>query len=651
MQNEDGFLVLGKGTVQLKPYIPRAPKQYEIMNEAEIWQGAGGYLIWDTECHPNFFFVGFKCIKTGKVIKLEAPFNPRQLSWILHNYTCIGFNNIKYDVPVTWFAYSNQDTRMIKEVSNKIILENVWISELKSQYGFEIFPTPQVDLIEVCPLRGSLKLYGARLHSKRIQELPFHHMKELTREEKDITIDYCINDLDNTHLLLDNLTEQLKLRADLSTEYNQDLMSKSDAQIAEAVIGSELKRLTGIYPKKPQIETSTIHKFQVPNNMHFQTPVIHRALELIKAADFSLSENGRLISPPEIANLKINIGNCVYRMGIGGLHSSEKNVAIKADENYRLYDRDVASFYPRIVLNLKLFPKHIGEPFILVYNGLVVRRLLAKEAKRIAESENLKVTINGTFGKTGSPYSILYAPEMTIQITVGGQLYLLMLIELMELKGIEVVSANTDGILIKCRNDQRADMLEIIKVWEQETGFETEETEYSAVYSRDVNSYMAIKKPNIKGEIKVKGKNTFYDPWRPETARDAYWRFQKNPNAQICVEAIEMLITHNIPIEQTIRASIDITRFVCVRNVKGGAHKDCEYLGRVVRWYYAKNEFGTINYVINGNKVPDSDGARPAMDLPDTFPNDVDFEWYERKTIEMLEDMAYIERPKQLKFF
>lgn len=60
-----------------------------------------------------------------------------------------------------------------------------------------------------------------------------------------------------------------------------------------------------------------------------------------------------------------------------------------------------------------------------------------------------KIQINGTFGKTGSPYSVLFAPTMLIQTTITGQLSLLMLIEWHEIYGIPVISANTDGVVIK----------------------------------------------------------------------------------------------------------------------------------------------------------------------------------------------------------
>jgi DNA polymerase elongation subunit (family B) len=355
--------------------------------------------------------------------------------------------------------------------------------------------------------------------------------------------------------------------------------------------------------------------------------------------------------PKEITDLKIHIGNCIYRMGIGGLHSSEECMSLKSSDEFELIDRDVASFYPRILLNLGLHPTHIGPEFNTVYNSIVERRLAAKKAKNLAISECLKITINGTFGKTGSPYSFLYAPEMTIQITVGGQLYLLMLIEALELAGFPIASANTDGIIIKCPIGQKDRMEEVIKMWEKQTGFETEETKYDAIYSRDVNAYLAIKRDK-EGKIEFKGKNIYYDPWNGKTAKDKYWRFQKNPNAQICVEAIEQLIAKDIPIEQTIKNSKDITRFVIVKNVKSpGAHQDGYYLGKVIRWYWAKNELKTINYIESGNKVPDSEGGKPVMDLPETFPNDIDYDKYVKRTNELLYEMAYYDKPKQISFF
>lgn len=647
--NSEGLIEISK-TVQLKPYQPRPIKPVEIITDEELFKHTGSIAVVDTEKYNNYFLIAFKFLSINKYLPLEYPFNERQLSWIMHNYTTVGFNSLKYDLPMIWCSFNQPSLDVLQDLSDKIIFENLFPKQAEIDFKFKIFPTNHIDLFEVCPLRGSLKLYGARLHAKRIQELPYPINQQLDDFKKNVVKHYCYNDLDCTELDFINLKEQLELRTNLSAEYKTNVMSKSDAQIAESVIGYELKKLTGSWPKKPQINSSTFfHNFQVPKNLFFQTDYMKGILEKIKNVKFSVDESGRL-EPSEMDGVKIQIGNSVYRIGRGGLHSSEKCRALKASETHVIKDIDVESYYPRIVINLGLYPNHLGTSFLNVYSTIVDRRVDAKHNERIAESENLKVTINGTFGKTGSPYSFLYAPEMTIQITVGGQLYLLMLIELLELAGIPAASANTDGIVVYCPKDKLETLTNIKIYWEQITNFKTEETEYEAIYSRDVNAYLAVKRGK-DGNVSFKGKNDYYDPWRPQNAKDAYWRFQKNPTHQICVEAIEKLISDNIPIEITINECTDITKFICVKNVTGGAHKEGEYLGKTIRWYYAKNVSGTINYIKSSNKVPESEGAKPCMDLPDVFPNDIDYLWYRQKTIEMLEDCGYYQKQEQIRFF
>jgi len=625
--------------VVLKPYVARPLIQYEIATLDELVAGAGGTMVFDTECFSNFFMIAFKNIETRKVTILTAPFEKDWLRWIMHSYTCVGFNSVKYDMPMVWAAYGNQNMERLKEVSNDLIDGYLRPGEVTEKYNIRIQPTRHIDLIEVCPLRGSLKLYGARLHTERIQDVPWAGEQALTDEQRLITENYCINDLNITELLFNNLEEQLELRTGLSKEYAQDLMSKSDAQLAETVIRSELMRLTKRKPPWPKVHVGAVHKFVTPENLFFEHAETKKALQIVTDADFVISDKGYLIEPTEIKKLKVEgIGDGVYRMGIGGLHSSEKSVSFFSDDENDLVDRDVAGYYPRIILNLQLAPQSLKKAFSIVYQGLVDRRLKAKKAGDLAVSENLKVAVNGTFGKTGSPYSVLYAPEVTLQVTMCGQLYLLMLIERMEAAGIPVMSANTDGILMRCPKDKNDVMLAVIKKWEKDTGFETEETRYKAVYARDVNAYLAIKLND-----KLKGKNVLSDPWRTydATAKDKFWRFQKNPSSQIIVEAIERFIVHAVPFEQTITGCTDITRFVCVKNVTGGAHWHGYYLGKVVRWFYAKGATGTLNYIKNNHIVPDSEGAVPMMDLPETFPDNIDYAWYIQRAEKMLKNIGY----------
>lgn len=626
MTTDLGLFEAPQITFQARPLI-----QYELMSDDELAQGAGQILVFDVECFDNFFLIAFKDVISNKVLMFElgVSFDTFKLEWVLRNYTLVGFNSLKYDMPLAWLSLTTQDPKRLKAASNDLIAGQT--------YKFKVQPTQHIDLIEVCPLRGSLKLYGARLHAARIQDIPWGAEPALEDWQIPITRNYCVNDLDITKLLLQNLSEQLKLRTELSAKYGQDLMSKSDAQIAEAVIEKELLRL-GTKIKKAPVQPGKVYKFMPPPNLSFNSNYMKDVLKTVCAAEFIVGDDGYLICPDTITDLEIGLGDSIYRMGIGGLHSSEKNQSCVAGGDYELFDRDVASYYPAIILNCGLVPKSLGENFLTVYRSLVERRLAAKKAGDQAVAECLKVTCNGCFGKLASPHSILYAPEMLLQITLSGQLYLLQLIELLETFGVNVISANTDGFIACCPKAKRQIMLTAVEEWQKATGFVTEETAYKAIYSRDVNAYLAI-----KSDGKVKGKNVYYDPWRSSNARDRFWCFQKNPNAQICVEAVEKFLVEGVALERTIKQCKDIKKFLAVKNVTGGAHKNGVYLGKVIRWYMARGVEGTINYITNNHQVPDTFEARPVMDLPLRFPADVNYSWYVKRAQEMLKDMNWRE--------
>lgn len=73
---------------------------------------------------------------------------------------------------------------------------------------------------------------------------------------------------------------------------------------------------------------------------------------------------------------------------------------------------------------------------------------------------------------------------------------------------------------------------------------------------------------------------------------------------------------------------------------KGGGHKDGVYLGKVVRWYYAEGEFTAIHYVGSGNKSSKNLSASPIMDLPEHFPNNINFGHYIKETAKSLTEIG-----------
>lgn len=653
--DEEEYEPIPRGAkVELLPYKQKPTKPYTLMTQFEIYKYKGGIALFDVEVFPNYFLVSFKLLNQDKYIQFElspdTAFDPKMLSWVMHNYTTVGFNSHHFDIPITWLAYLRQNNAYLSQMAQAIIDHDLRRFQIEELGKFQCFPTKTIDLIEVAPLKGSLKTYGGRLHAERMQDLPYDPRQPLTREQAAIVKAYNINDLLVTELMANNLEEELNLRRQLSTDYGQDLMSKSDAQIAEYVISNEIAKKTGKRPVKPSKSVGQVHQYRPPEWMRFTTPIMKHVFQTVCNSHYVVTGSGKVEVPDAIKNLDIRIGSSVYRMGNGGLHSSEKEVSVKAGDGIRILDRDVASYYPFIILNQNLKPEHLGDDFTEVYKTIVERRIAAKKAKNDAVANSLKITINGSFGKFGSPWSILYAPDLLIQVTVSGQLCLLMLIEMLEVEGIEVVSANTDGIVMKVKDSQHNVYADTIARWENITGFTTEETEYSSVYSRDVNAYLAIKPPEGDKPASTKGKNVYFNPW-DAGKKFSIFRFHKNPTATVCIKAIELLIINGTPVEETIKAETDIKRFIVVKNVRGGGHKNREYLGKVVRWYYAKNEVGCINYVIGNKKVSESDGAKPCMDLPTTLPDDIDYDAYIRRAHTLLENMGYYQRVKDVSFF
>jgi hypothetical protein len=587
--------------------------------------------ILDCEVYKDYFLAQFLETSSGKIIAFEQfdgqPLDLDRLRRFLRQYRLVTFNGANFDLPVLAVALTGADCARIKQACDAIINRGYRAWQFEQAWGIKIPRVDHIDLIEVAPGIASLKIYGGRLGCPKMQDLPIPPESSIPPEMHGILREYCANDLATTLALYNKLKPQIDLRETMGKEYDIDLRSKSDAQIAEAVITHEVERIAGWKIERPQVPAGTAYKYRAPAFINFTSQVLRDKLAEILAADFVVLDNGSVAEPDALKGKTVKIGAGVYRLGIGGLHSSETCQAVEADDDHVLVDRDVASYYPAIILRTGLAPKQMGTAFIKVYQGIVERRLAAKKAGQKVAADALKITINGSFGKFGSHYSRLYSPDLLIQTTVTGQLALLMLIESLEAAGIQVVSANTDGIVIRCHRKDLQILEHLVKSWEQATGFDTEETGYRALYSRDVNNYIAIKPDN---SVKLKGA---YAPAG----------LMKNPTNPIVADAVISYLTDGVPLADTIRACSDIAKFATIRTVKGGAVDQAgDYLGKAVRWYYSTEVTGPLRYKVNGYTVARSDGARPMMDLPAQFPSDVNFGWYEREALSVLSDIGAV---------
>jgi len=571
-------------------------------------------LIFDIETYRNYFLASFMNAK-GQVCHIEmrgdGKLEVSKLAKLMRDNTTLGFNSNSYDLYMVAAALENRSCAELKTLSNEIIMSNLPAWKATDVSIPNTWDT--IDIIDVLQGQASLKVYGARINQPKLQDLPYPHDATLTEGQMDSVRDYCVNDLRVTKALADKLTDQLALRVSMGKEYGLDLRSKSDAQIAEAVLKSEIEAISGNALRPLKMASDATVKYIDPKIVEFKDPVLTDIFKKICAQDFELSGNGSIKMPDWLANTKIKIGKGSYQMGIGGLHSTEKGQSVRAGDGHFLCDFDVASYYPNIILQQRVEPLNMTGHFLPVYQSIVDRRLVAKRAGDKATADTLKIVVNGSFGKLGSKWSILYAPNLLIQTTITGQLCLLMLIEAYEAAGATVVSANTDGVVVWGPKSLEDAIDQVNWDWMLQTSYELERTDYRALYSRDVNNYIAI-----KPDGSAKGKGIF-----------GAQGLSKNPDFPIVSEAIAAHLSGQADFKEAIRNCTDVSKFVTVRKVTGGAKWRGKILGKSVRFYYSSSvdQNEAITYAKNGNKVPKSDGAMPLMDMAE-MPSDVDLERY-----------------------
>jgi hypothetical protein len=621
-------------------------------------------LFCDIECYRDLFYVAFKRLSDGKRAGFEhshrQELDRERVRRLMRNNTIVTFNGMTYDVPMIYLALTGATNEELKQASDRIIKGGLKWWDVERELGVQIPRVlDHIDLIEPNPaVMQGLKILNGRLHGYRLQDLPYPEDVDLTDEQMDDVIDYCkISDLDATHNLYDALQEPLALRVALGEQYGMDFRSKSDAQMGEAIIKKRIEKLTGKRPQKAEIKPGTSFRYRIPDWMEFESDQMREIVDTIRKTDFIIKKDGKVDFPKAFEKFKIKIGSSIYKMGIGGLHSTEANRSAHSTNQHVLVDADVASQYPRIIMKLGLYPKALGRDFLSVYNGLIQDRIVAKKAGDKVKDKAGKIALNGAYGKLGSRYSVLYAPHLLISVTLTGQLSLLMLIEKAESMGIPVISGNTDGVVFKCPREfyegigtEKPDkdrllggkLKEITDWWERVTCFDLEFAEYRSIYNQSVNSYIAI-----KSDGKVKRKGPIGNPWsnRPEE-NDVRSQMMKNPQMTICSDAVLEHILTGKPIEDSIRESSDIRGFVTVINAAGGATWRDGYLGKVVRYYWSTDGDPIIKvkpHPSTGNrpKVPKTDGCRPIMTLPNDFPEDVDYARYVEEARKILDEIGF----------
>jgi DNA polymerase elongation subunit (family B) len=482
----------------------------------------------------------------------------------------VGYNNLRFDSQVVEWILRNYDNW--HELSNLEITSK--IAQKAADVNYDVFPEyreheltlKQIDLFKIHHYDNknrmvSLKRLEFEMDLENIEEMPIHHTKtNMTKEEVELTIDYCYNDVDATYEFfkvtlgetdhpLYKGDNRIELRQDIEEEFGIPCLNYSDSKIGDEMIKKYYCSEKGIdyreLPKKGYFRKSIDVKNCIAKYVTFETPQLKEFLKKINKMQLGLQDDFKE---------HIDFYENVYSFMKGGLHTENKPKVFEADEEYEIIDWDVSSYYPAIIINNGKFPAHLGKEFLRGYKQMFDKRLelkpLAKKDKRIKGIVGaLKLAVNSVYGKSSDMQNWIYDRQLTMFTTITGELSLMMLIEKYETNGIHVISANTDGVTIKIKKALIPLMHEINKAWSDLTQYELERTDYSKIIFSTVNDYLAIM---TNGEIKKKG----------DFLTD--FELHKNKSARIVPIALERYFVHGIPVDETIRNHTNLYDF-CLR--------------------------------------------------------------------------------------
>ena len=579
-------------------------------------------FVFDVEVYKYDFHVNFKTVGKKEFFRFHND-NEGIKKFIVEkigNSIFFGFNNHYYDNWILSAILDGKKPEQIFKLSQRIIVDQVkpWSIGLKN------LKILSMDLMSenINNMYLSLKEAEANMGLKIVEgSVDFKIDRKLTKEELKESFDYCDYDLIATEKLLNYRIDWINAKFTLveMNDWDPHFIKKTNAQLTAKALGVDFD--------DPEFDKNlTIEKYEKPLDLN------------LGRYDFLMS---KYLSPLKVEELvfETEIGKLVTQFGTGGLHSAIPNYTWAQNSKYKMFNIDVVSYYPFIIINKNLLSRNVKD--VNRYVDIVNKRVFYKNNGRKNEALALKKCIVTAYGAMNNQWNPLYDPEKAIGVSITGQLYLVDLIDKLENFG-ELIQANTDGIIFKIKTENEKILLEKLNEWEKRTSFKLEVEEIKLLIQKDVNNYF-IKKTNNK--IKVKGGYL-------KAAHDDWDQFSKN-NLRILDLALyeyfkngtsprSFIITHTEPLDfQLVAKSSKLFDGLIYQN---------KNIGRIARVFATNKKLGGIYKDKKGShhKIPDSPKNCYIFngDIKDFnwIDADIDYDFYIEKVEKRIKDFLKIDR-------
>lgn len=510
----------------------------------------------------------------------------------------ISYNGLAFDAQITQWILDNQ--KPLAALSTQDLLKEIYkfAQETISRTDrneFQTYPPRQLKIKQIDLFKmnhwdnrakmSSLKWIQYSMDWDNVEEMPHPHYEPIINDNQlKMTVKYCLNDVLSTKKILEHSKEQIKLRQTLTKEYKIDLYSASEPRISKELFLHFLH-------KKLDWEKSEIKQLRTPRHtiflgqcilpyIQFKTPEFQSVLDYFRTKVITSTKDGFKHS--------VTYKGVRTDYGLGGIHGATDSGVYEANPGWTIMTSDVTSFYPNLAIKNGFHPEHLPKKeFGELYQWFF------EERKKIPKSDPknyvYKIILNSTYGLTGDENSFLYDPQMTMQITINGQLSLSMLYEMICLEIPEAIPLmqNTDGLETMIPTHAVGKYMDICSRWETLTQLSLEHDQYKKMIIRDVNNYIAISKDD---KVKCKGVFEWEDLDKKKVAV-----FHKNKSFLIIPKAIYAYFVKGTEPEIFLAQNKEITDYCAGVKAKSGWYFEEQFiedgqlvvnrLQKIVRYY------------------------------------------------------------------
>ena len=586
-------------------------------------------LCWDIETIKSMFLVCIYDPQEDKWYDFELSRRAHQIDGLLRfieaheEYFFVGYNSLRFDSQIVEWIIRNNEKWHELEVEKIVGMIYQKAQDVIDDSNYDVFPDyreeflsfKQIDLFTIWHFqnpnrRTSLKSLEFSMNLENIEEIPVDHAREsLTDEEMDKVVEYCRHDVFSTYqfykitvgetdMKLYKGENKIEDRLIMEKEFELKCLNWDDVKIGAEWNKLDYLRMSrksekDIRPKEIRHFYGKRFKQFFPKTVKYQTPEVKQFVK-----DF-----GNEFVKNQKQEFKFKFPNgLVATIAKGGIHSNESGRFLQPKEDEIYYQVDIGSQYPNAIRKYKVEPPHLPG-----WNKLIVakidRRLAykklaqeTKEPKYSSMQKMGKLALNGgAYGRLNTKGDWQEYPYGMLQVTIGGQMEILMIVEDLILKGFNVVSLNTDGFDVIIPRSRDDELKSILTQWEvaidnSEMG-NFEYTEFKWIAQTSVNDYLAL-----KADGTCKNKGDF------EIDKE----INKNSSGRIIPIAIKEYFVNGIPIEETIKQHTNIYDF-CLRQKSS---RDFHYEGltrstgerkiynKLIR-YYVSNEGEKIYKIKN----------------------------------------------------